>query len=53
MFLEVRPSNSAARALYARAGFREIGLRRGYYPAREGREDALVLELALEAAGKG
>ncbi|HEX2825440.1 MAG TPA: ribosomal protein S18-alanine N-acetyltransferase [Burkholderiales bacterium] len=47
MFLEVRPSNGAARALYARAGFAEIGLRRGYYPATEGREDAVVMEMAL------
>lgn len=44
IFLEVRVSNAAARALYARAGFREIGTRRGYYPAGAGREDALVLE---------
>ena len=44
MFLEVRVSNAAARALYAQAGFREIGMRRGYYPARVGREDAVVLE---------
>ena len=47
IFLEVRPSNGAARALYARAGFAEIGLRRGYYPAAEGREDAVVMELHL------
>jgi len=44
VFLEVRVSNLAARALYARAGFREIGVRRHYYPALDGREDALVLE---------
>ncbi len=44
MFLEVRVSNVAARALYAQAGFREIGTRRGYYPAQAGREDAIVLE---------
>lgn len=44
LFLEVRVSNAAARALYARAGFREIGMRRGYYPAHAGREDAIVLE---------
>jgi ribosomal-protein-alanine N-acetyltransferase len=43
----VRPSNSAARALYARAGFAEIGLRRGYYPAGGGREDAVVMEMTL------
>ena len=44
IFLEVRVSNAAAQALYARAGFREIATRRGYYPAGAGREDALVLE---------
>lgn len=47
IFLEVRPSNIAGRALYARAGFSEIAVRRGYYPADGGREDALVLELPL------
>ncbi len=44
MFLEVRASNAAARALYAQAGLREIGVRRAYYPAHVGREDAIVLE---------
>lgn len=44
IFLEVRVSNVAARALYAGAGFREIATRRDYYPAATGREDALVLE---------
>jgi ribosomal-protein-alanine N-acetyltransferase len=47
MFLEVRPSNTAARALYAAAGFFEIALRRDYYPAGGGREDAIVLERSL------
>ncbi len=47
MLLEVRPSNLAGRQLYAAAGFRQQGLRRGYYPARSGREDALVLSRAL------
>jgi len=47
LFLEVRPSNRAAQALYTRFGFREVAVRRGYYPARAGREDALVLSLAL------
>jgi len=47
LFLEVRPSNSAAQALYTRQGFREVAVRRGYYPARAGREDALVLTLPL------
>ncbi|MGY8525279.1 ribosomal protein S18-alanine N-acetyltransferase [Paracidovorax citrulli] len=44
MLLEVRPSNTAALALYHATGFVEIGRRRGYYPADDGgREDALVL----------
>lgn len=47
ILLEVRPSNVAARALYAAAGFAEIGVRRGYYPAGEDREDAIMLQLAL------
>jgi ribosomal-protein-alanine N-acetyltransferase len=47
LFLEVRPSNLSARALYARRGFRQVGVRKGYYPARKGREDALLLSLAL------
>jgi ribosomal-protein-alanine N-acetyltransferase len=47
LFLEVRPSNLAAQALYTRFGFRRVGVRRGYYPARSGREDALVLSLQL------
>jgi ribosomal-protein-alanine N-acetyltransferase len=48
IFLEVRPSNVAARALYARTGFEEIGMRRDYYPDAAGREDAVVMELKLE-----
>ena len=47
VLLEVRPSNTAARALYAAAGFSEIGVRRGYYPSGEAREDAIVLQLVL------
>ena len=47
LFLEVRPSNRAAQALYTRFGFRRIAVRRGYYPAHSGREDALVLTLPL------
>ena len=47
LFLEVRPSNRAAQALYTRFGFRKMAVRRGYYPAHAGREDALVLTLAL------
>ena len=47
LFLEVRPSNTGAQALYSRFGFRRVAVRRGYYPAHSGREDALVLQLAL------
>jgi ribosomal-protein-alanine N-acetyltransferase len=47
LFLEVRPSNRGAQALYTRFGFRKIAVRRGYYPAHTGREDALVLTLPL------
>ena len=47
IFLEVRPSNLAAQGLYRRFGFRSVGVRRGYYPAHFGREDALVLMLPL------
>lgn len=47
IFLEVRPSNAAARALYERAGFVEIATRRGYYPAAADREDAVVMALDL------
>jgi ribosomal-protein-alanine acetyltransferase len=43
MLLEVRPSNVAALAFYGRHEFVEIGRRRGYYPAAEGREDAIVM----------
>jgi ribosomal-protein-alanine N-acetyltransferase len=48
IFLEVRPSNAGAQALYTRFGFRRVAVRRGYYPADSGREDALVLTLALQ-----
>lgn len=47
MLLEVRPSNEAALRLYRRYGFEAIGLRRGYYPAHRGREDAVVMRIAL------
>jgi ribosomal-protein-alanine N-acetyltransferase len=45
--LEVRVSNTAAFRLYHKLGFNEIGTRKGYYPARVGHEDALVLALEL------
>jgi ribosomal-protein-alanine N-acetyltransferase len=47
MLLEVRPSNGAALQMYARYGFVRIGTRRGYYPARDGREDAVVMRVPL------
>lgn len=63
VFLEVRPSNAAAIALYRSAGFLEIGVRRGYYQNAGGSEDALVmacelrqvspLTLAREGPGRG
>jgi ribosomal-protein-alanine N-acetyltransferase len=50
-FLEVRPSNLSAIRLYQRLGFEQIGIRRGYYQAPDGREDAIVLKRELSAAG--
>ncbi len=47
IYLEVRPSNAAGLHLYERHGFRRVGLRRAYYPAQDGREDALILGLPL------
>ena len=47
MLLEVRPSNVAAQKMYERYGFVRIGARRGYYPARDGREDAIVMRVSL------
>lgn len=47
MFLEVRPSNQAALALYQDAGFNEVGIRRNYYPARVAREDAIIMARQL------
>jgi ribosomal-protein-alanine N-acetyltransferase len=47
IFLEVRPSNRTAMALYDDLGFNEIGRRPNYYPARQGREDAIVMAMEL------
>lgn len=47
VFLEVRPSNPKAIALYREYGFNEIGLRPNYYPASKGREDAIVMAMEL------
>lgn len=47
LLLEVRPSNLAALKLYQNMGFNEVGSRKNYYPAEQGREDALIFALAL------
>jgi ribosomal-protein-alanine N-acetyltransferase len=47
ILLEVRATNYPAIALYTAMGFGEIGQRKNYYPARQGREDALLLARAL------
>ncbi len=47
MFLEVRPSNKAALGLYESFGFNEFSVRKGYYPAANGREDAILMGLAI------
>lgn len=50
VFLEVRPSNTRAVALYQQSGFNEIGLRKDYYDSSGGREDALVMARHLPPA---
>ncbi len=47
VFLEVRPSNKPALKLYTDEAFNSVGVRRGYYPATQGREDALILARVL------
>ncbi len=47
VLLEVRPSNRAAVSLYHELGFNEVGTRRNYYPAENGREDAMILAKTL------
>jgi ribosomal-protein-alanine N-acetyltransferase len=49
LWLEVRQSNVDARATYVRLGFAHVGVRKGYYPAQDGRrEDAVVMSLAFD-----
>jgi len=48
IFLEVRPSNKHAIALYRSVGFEEVGIRPAYYQARWGREDAVILAATLK-----
>ncbi len=45
--LEVRRSNHRAQQLYIQAGFNEMSIRRGYYPAEQGREDAVLMGMDL------
>ena len=47
LWLEVRQSNAPAIALYESLGFNEVSVRRGYYPAADGREDAIIMALPL------
>ncbi|VCU72286.1 ribosomal-protein-alanine N-acetyltransferase [Pigmentiphaga humi] len=53
LLLEVRPSNGRAKTMYERAGYANIGVRRGYYPAARGREDAIVMRKQLDDATGG
>jgi ribosomal-protein-alanine N-acetyltransferase len=46
-FLEVRVSNTHAINLYFSEGFNEVGIRPNYYPAGNGREDAMLMTLDL------
>ena len=47
--LEVRQSNFRAQQLYHQMGFNEMSIRRGYYPAEQGREDAILMGLDLSS----
>jgi [ribosomal protein S18]-alanine N-acetyltransferase len=52
LWLEVRIGNARARAFYRRHGFAEVGLRRAYYPAADGREDAVVMSMTVPRVGQ-
>lgn len=48
VLLEVRPSNTRALEIYERYGFKQIGRRKGYYPAADQqREDAIVMRFGI------
>lgn len=47
-FLEVRPSNKVAVHLYDTLEFNQVGLRRDYYPAEQGKEDAVIMACSLQ-----
>jgi len=51
IFLEVRPSNEKAIALYLKKEFRNIAYRPAYYEASDGREDAAVYSKVLKKSG--
>ena len=53
IYLEVRVSNMAAISLYKGLGFKKVGLRKDYYPAESGREDAYVYRLLLKSFVQG
>ncbi len=53
VFLEVRPSNHRAIRMYETLGFACVGRRPNYYPAQQGREDALIMVLKREADDPG
>ena len=53
MHLEVRIGNTRALTMYEKAGFRRVGLRRGYYPALTGREDAVLMDAGLSGPAPG
>lgn len=47
ILLEVRQSNTRAQQLYLKSGFNEMAIRKGYYPAKQGREDAILMAMAF------
>ena len=47
LWLEVRTSNLRAQQVYQRYGYRRVGERKHYYPAQQGREDAIVMSYKL------
>lgn len=47
LWLEVRISNVRAQQVYLRYGYRRVGERKNYYPAVQGREDAIVMSYKL------
>ena len=53
IYLEVRRSNLRAQALYMRTGFNEIAVRKNYYPAHGGREDAILMAMDLTVPWSG